>query len=183
MKRDDQEVGQPMDANVTVYKLVAVVDGQRQSATMASRACSAVYVPGQVTYPPIPKSPLFAYRTLEDAQQEYSRLIDVNAWRPLQLATPPMEIWKAVASKEVPGPPRIPNAGTYYVGLLRKCGYGARLSDTYIYFWENTAHCLRYHITKRSGFVLSPSTVFCADLLLLEQMPFSHERDQIPQEN
>jgi hypothetical protein len=174
VNHDGQDERQQQGVDITVYKIVSVIDGQRQSVAM--EGCAAIYVPGQMTYPPLPNSPLFAYRTLEDAQQEYERLVEINAWR---LAIPPMQVWKAVTSREVVGPKRIPSAGVYYVGLLRKCGYGARLSDTYRYFWENTAHCLRYHITRACGFVPSPSTVFCADLMIIEQMPSHRKAGQI----
>src|SRR5215471_14247837 len=79
---------------ITVYKIVSVIDGHRESLAMM-QACSAIYTPGQIVSPPIPNSPLFAYRTLEIAQQEWDRLVEVNSDRPFHFTAPPMEIWLA----------------------------------------------------------------------------------------
>ena len=165
------QVEEQYQENVIVYKLVAMIEGQRRSVTMP--VCSATYTVNEVTCPPIPGSPLFAYRSLEDACQAYDRIVEANAWRRGgNLEIPPMEIWKAITSRTVTGPKRVPEAGAYYVSLFKKCGYGATLADTYIYFWAHLDHCLRYLITKASGIVPHPSTVFCSDLMLLEQIPY-----------
>ena len=155
---------------ITVYKIVSVIDDRRES--MAMQACSATYSQGKVTYPPLPNSPLFAYRTLEAALQEYDRLIEVNSDRPTHFAAPPMEIWSAQTAREIPAPSRIPRLGyTIYPGLLRKCGYGATLADGYAFFWRNTSYCLKHLIGKRAGQKLDVSiTICCKDLILLEQI-------------
>ena len=167
---------------ITVYKIVAVDDEQRRtSATML--VCQAVYRPGAFTYPPIHKSPLFAYRTLEAAQQEANRLKEINDGTGGTVVRS-LEVWRATTTGEVSGPKRLPSIGVYYVGLLKRCGYGSSLKDMYTYFWKETAHCLRYHITRACGFVPSPSTVFCADLMIIERVschPFSDEEtEKIP---
>ncbi len=153
---------------IIVYKIVSVVDNRRES--LAMQVCTAIYKPGRLTYPPLPNSPLFAYRTLEAAQKEYDRFVDLNAWRPIHFTPPPMEIWLAQTTGELACPSRIPSIGyTIYPGLLKKCGYGATLADGYAFFWRNTSYCLKHIIGKRAGQKLDASiTICCKDLILLE---------------
>jgi hypothetical protein len=163
----DQCAGAMAPAGVTVYKLVSVVEGERRSVSMG--ACAATYRQGEVTLPPIPNSLLFALRTLEAAQREYARLLELNRGR-VDPAIP-IEIWLARTTREVPGPRRLPQLGVWYVGLMRKCGYGVGFAGVYAYFWQNTAHCLRYYLRKGCADEPGPDTVFCADLTLVERMP------------
>jgi hypothetical protein len=169
MQTDSQNTDTPQAAGITVYKLVSVIGDELRSVAMGS--CAATYRLGQVTLPPIPNSALFAFRTLEAAQQEFERLLELNGGRKDPAIR--MEVWRALTTREVPGPKRLPSLGVWYVGLMRKCGYGAGFVDGYTYFWQNTAHCLRYFIKKGAGDEPSPSTIFCADLMILEQMPSS----------
>jgi hypothetical protein len=166
-----EEEHQTQEGGIIVYKLVTVVDGRRTSLCMMGR-CEATYFCDQVTVPPLPQSPLFAYRTLEGAQRQYLYLKKIN--NPALL----IELWKARTSGELPGPDRIPQAGAYYSSLTRHAGYGAGLVGCYTFFWQNVSYCLKHCIGKRAGQKLDPAiTVCCRDLILLEQQSMQEEGD------
>ena len=167
-----QEAQQTQEGDIIVYKLVSIINSERTSLSMAARGCSATYSCDQVTYPPLPRSPLFAYRTLDVAFQEYERIKEINKHDP-RTSSIPIEIWMAKTTGEVTGPDRIPSCGAYYSSLLRHAGYGAGLAGCYAFFWQNVYYCLKHCIGKRAGQKLDPAiTVCCKDLILLEQLHF-----------
>lgn len=154
--------------DIIVFKLVAVVDDRRTSMGMGGKY-AATYTQEQVTVPPIPRSPLFAYQTLEVATNELRRIRNSNADNPLN-ASIALELWKARTSAEVPCPDRIPMPGVWYNGLVKHAGWGAGLEGCYAFFWQNVSYSLKHCIGKRSGLKLDPALIICCmDIILLEQ--------------